>query len=63
MNQNETTQIIVADLEKYIQDRLLEFCDHLSKYEGLEDVRFDFMLIDFNQKNAKPWELIKNVEN
>ena len=35
-------------LEEYSENRLKEFCDHLNTYKGLEDCRFDFMLIDFN---------------
>ena len=35
-------------LEEYSENRLKEFCDHLNTYKGLEDCRFDFMLVDFN---------------
>ena len=35
-------------LEEYNQHQLKEFCDHLNTYKGLEDCRFDFMLVDFN---------------
>jgi hypothetical protein len=37
-------------LEDYSQGQLSDFCDHLAAYENLEDCRFDFMLIDFNDK-------------
>jgi hypothetical protein len=38
---------------------LKAFCDHLETYKGLEDLRFDFMLIDFlnlkdNEENDNP---------
>lgn len=35
-------------MEEYSEHRLKEFCDHLNTYKGLEDCRFDFMLVDFN---------------
>jgi hypothetical protein len=35
-------------LEEYSQHQLKEFCDHLNTYKGLEECRFDFMLVDFN---------------
>jgi hypothetical protein len=28
-----------------------DFCEHLNTYEGLEECRFDFMLIDFLDKS------------
>ena len=31
------------------QKKLLEFCSHLNTYEGQEEARFDFMLVDFTQ--------------
>ena len=34
-------------MEEYSQKQLLKFCDHLNTYSGLEDFRFDFMLVDF----------------
>jgi hypothetical protein len=36
-------------VKEHCQKKLLEFCDHLETYEGQEDTRFDFMLLDFNQ--------------
>lgn len=36
-------------MEEYSKKQLLKFCDHLNTYKGLEDCRFDFMLIDFKQ--------------
>lgn len=36
-------------MEEYSQKQLLKFCDHLNTYSGLEDFRFDFMLVDFKQ--------------
>lgn len=36
-------------MEEYSRKQLLKFCNHLTTYEGLEDCRFDFMLIDFKQ--------------
>jgi hypothetical protein len=37
-------------LEEYSQGQLSDFCDHLATYSGLEDYPFDWMLIDFNDK-------------
>ena len=34
-------------LEEYSEHRLKEFCDHLNTYKGLEECRFDFILVDF----------------
>jgi hypothetical protein len=39
------TKAIKKDLEK--------FCEHLNSYKGMEEVRFDFMLIDFLEKQKK----------
>lgn len=36
-------------LDEYTQKKLLDFCSHLNTYEGQEEARFDFMLVDFNQ--------------
>lgn len=36
-------------MEEYSHKQLVKFCDHLNTYAGLEDCRFDFMLIDFKQ--------------
>jgi hypothetical protein len=32
---------------------LKDFCEHLNTYKGFEEVRFDFMLIDFLDKKCK----------
>jgi len=32
-------------------EQLKAFCEHLNTYKGLEDCRFDFMLIDFLDKS------------
>ena len=34
-------------MEEYSNKQLVKFCDHLNTYAGLEDCRFDFMLVDF----------------
>ena len=34
---------------EYSHKQLQKFCDHLNTYKGLEDCRFDFMLVDFQQ--------------
>ena len=36
-----------------LRKELNAFCDHLNTYEGLEDCRFDFMLIDYLDKIQK----------
>lgn len=36
-------------MEEYSQKQLVKFCDHLNTYSGLEDCRFDFMLVDFKK--------------
>ena len=32
---------------------LLDFADHLNSYEGFEEVRFDFMVMDYLDKTIK----------
>jgi len=32
---------------------LKDFCEHLNTYKGLEEIRFDFMLVDFLDRNKK----------
>lgn len=39
---------------EYAKHELSRFCDYLNKYEALEDVRFDFMLIDFQNNHPHP---------
>lgn len=36
-------------MEEYSKKQLVKFCEHLNTYAGLEDCRFDFMLLDFKQ--------------
>lgn len=36
-------------MEEYSHKQLVKFCEHLNTYAGLEDCRFDFMLVDFKQ--------------
>ncbi len=31
---------------------LIDFCSHLNTYEGFEDIRFDFMAIDYIAKKS-----------
>ena len=38
---------IIETMEQYSNKQLVKFCDHLNTYAGLEDCRFDFMLVDF----------------
>lgn len=33
------------------RELLLAFCDHLNTYNGMEEVRFDFMMQDFLDKS------------
>lgn len=37
-------------------DLLIKFSNFINTYPGLEDVRFDFMVIDFLDKRPKPCE-------
>lgn len=37
-------------MEQYAELRLGYFCDHLNTYEGMEEIRFDFMIQDFIDK-------------
>lgn len=39
-------------MEEYSKKQLLKFCDHLNTYKGFEDIRFDFMLVDFKQSKG-----------
>jgi hypothetical protein len=61
---NEVNRSIFIDEDQYNQlrehfigeenSKLLAFCDHLNSYNNWYDVRFDFMLIDFLNKNKTP---------
>ena len=35
-------------MHDYAQRKLMGFTNHLNTYEGMEEARFDFMLVDFN---------------
>ena len=37
-----------AAMQEYAENFSLNFCSHLNTYKGMEEARFDFMLIDFN---------------
>jgi len=40
------------DSEVVVQsEQLKAFCEHLNTYKGLEEIRFDFMLVDFIDKD------------
>lgn len=34
-----------------LKNELHKFCIHLNTYKGMEDIRFDFMLIDYLNGN------------
>jgi hypothetical protein len=40
---------------------LLAFADHLNSYAGLEEMRFDFMVIDFLQTHNQKLKETRNV--
>jgi hypothetical protein len=37
-------------MQEYAERQILDFCCHLNTYSGLEEARFDFMLVDFLNK-------------
>jgi hypothetical protein len=46
ITEKQAKQMVLDAVSKGMSD----FCDHLNTYEGLEDCRFDFMLIDYLDK-------------
>lgn len=44
-----TDAINAIDVEQ--SEQLKAFCEHLNTYDGFEECRFDFMLIDFFNKS------------
>ena len=50
-SENISTAIEVDEIMAgFTKTMLSEFCDHLNSYKGMEEARFDFMLIDFIEK-------------
>ncbi len=49
-----TTQIVVEGLieaQQQVKKKAFDFCDHLNTYDGMEEIRFDFMIQDFIDKS------------
>ena len=46
----KAVEYMTAAMNEYTDQQLAKFCDHLGKYEGLQEHRFDFMLIDFKEQ-------------
>ena len=41
-------------MDEKTKKELKKFCQHLNTYKGLEEIRFDFMLLDYlNKTNDK----------
>jgi hypothetical protein len=47
----ETCKKIIMETPHKNREVLLGFASHLNNYKGLENLRFDFMVIDYLEKN------------
>ena len=43
-------ELLNEEVEKNQKWQLIDFTNHLNTYKGLENIRFDFMLIDYLEK-------------